>query len=235
MAAQCLVEIAKEIESANESAGTTSATTAAPSQSQEISTEDKSAPPASEKETKTTAERMTVMDDSHKKANDRCATAQDLSRSASTTAAQSQDATASPDRSTSQIKKKKRKSQPRIYTKAGSKEGHDLLWPKELAPSMGPTLLTGLKMGTSEHLIGKLVEWERKFESADLVKHKQFLQEAQLFVCDNPLEATAWSNGFVPEARGLSSDQLDFRIQGSLPPLAYRDHGVKTKAANRSW
>ena len=76
-------------------------------------------------------------------------------------------------------------------------------------------------MGESDHLIDNLMEWERKFESADLEKHKQFLQEAQLTVCDNPLEATAWENGYVPEARGLPSDQLDFRIQGALPPLAY--------------
>ena len=76
-------------------------------------------------------------------------------------------------------------------------------------------------MDTSDHLIDSLMEWERKFESADLEKHKQFLQEAQLPVCDSPLEATAWENGFVPEARGISSDQLEFRIQGSLPSLAY--------------
>ena len=65
------------------------------------------------------------------------------------------------------------------------------------------------------------MEWERKFESADLEKHKQFLQEAQIPVCDSPLEATVWENGFVPKARGIPSDQLEFRIQGSLPPLAY--------------
>ena len=76
-------------------------------------------------------------------------------------------------------------------------------------------------MGDSDHLIDDLREWERKFESANLEKHKQFLQDAQLTVGDNPLEATAWENGYVPEAEGLPSDQLDFRIQGLLPPLAY--------------
>ena len=35
------------------------------------------------------------------------------------------------------------------------------------------------------------------------------------------MEATAWENGYVPEAQGLPSDQLDLRIRGSLPPLAY--------------
>ena len=83
--------------------------------------------------------------------------------------------------------------------------------PGTLVPSACPTFLTGLKMN--------FMEWERKFESADLEKHKQFLQEAQLPVCDHPLEATAWENGFVPEARGIPSDQLEFRIQGILPPL----------------
>ena len=66
--------------------------------------------------------------------------------------------------------------------------------------SASPTLLIGLTMATSDHLIDTLMEWERKFESADLEKHKQFLQEAKLPVCDSPLEATAWENGFVPEA-----------------------------------
>ena len=88
------------------------------------------------------------------------------------------------------------------------KEGRDLLWPTGLTPTTGPTLLTGVKMGESDHLIDNLMEWERKFESADLEKYKQFLREAQLPVCDNPLEATAWENGYVPEARGLPSDQL---------------------------
>ena len=80
--------------------------------------------------------------------------------------------------------------------------------------------ITGLTRGTSRHLIDNLMEWENKFESADLEGHQQFLREAELPVCDRSLEATAWENGFVPEATGLPTDQLE-RIQGSLPPLAY--------------
>ena len=85
------------------------------------------------------------------------------------------------------------------------------------------TLLTGLRTDASGHLIGSLASWNgrTRSESAGLEMDKQFLQEAQLLVCDNPLEATPWKNGFVPEARGISSDHLEFRIQGSLPPLAY--------------
>ena len=48
-----------------------------------------------------------------------------------------------------------------------------------------------------------------------------FLQDAQLTAANHPMEAAAWENGYVPEAQGILSDQLDFRIQGSLPPLAY--------------
>ena len=76
-------------------------------------------------------------------------------------------------------------------------------------------------MDISDHLIDNLMEWERKSESANLEKHQQFLQEAQLRVCDNPLEATAWENGFVPDSRDTPSDQLEFRIQASLQPLAF--------------
>ena len=35
------------------------------------------------------------------------------------------------------------------------------------------------------------------------------------------MEATAWENGFVPEAQGIPSDQLEKRTQGLLPPLAF--------------
>ena len=95
--------------------------------------------------------------------------------------------------------------------------------PNAMVSSACPILLTGLETDTSDHLIDNLMEWERKLESADLEKHKQFLQEAQLPVSHSPLEATAWENGFVPKARGIPSDhQIESRIQGSLPPLAYR-------------
>ena len=90
-----------------------------------------------------------------------------------------------------------------------------------MTPTTGPTLLTGVKVGESDHLIDDLMEWERKFETANLEDHKQFLQDTQLTAGDHPMEAAAWENGYVPEAEGLPSDQLESRIQGSLPPLAY--------------
>ena len=62
--------------------------------------------------------------------------------------------------------------------------GHDLLWPSGVAPTTGPTLLTGVKMSNSDYLIDHLMEWERKFESADLEKHKRFLRGKQLSVRD---------------------------------------------------
>ena len=50
------------------------------------------------------------------------------------------------------------------------KRDHDLLWPSEPISSASPTLLTGLTTDSTDHLIDNLMEWERKFESADLEK-----------------------------------------------------------------
>ena len=90
-----------------------------------------------------------------------------------------------------------------------------------MTPSTGPTLLTGVKLGDEDRFVDDLLEWERKFENANLDDHMQFLRIAQLTVGNHPTEAAAWENGYVPETQGLPSDQLESRIQGSLPPLAY--------------
>ena len=71
------------------------------------------------------------------------------------------------------------------------KKTHDNLWPSEPVTSASPSLLTGLTLGTSDHLIDNLMEWERKLESANLEGHKQFPQKAGLPICDSSLEATA--------------------------------------------
>ena len=75
-------------------------------------------------------------------------------------------------------------------------------------------------MGDSDILVDDLMEWERKFESANLENHIQFLQNAQLPAANHPMEAAAWESGYVPETRGLPSDQLELRIRGTLPALA---------------
>ena len=69
--------------------------------------------------------------------------------------------------------------------------GHSILWPQTMSPSVGPTLLTGVRMGEEDRLVDDLLEWERKLENANLDNHKQFLQNAQLTVMNHPLEATA--------------------------------------------
>ena len=99
--------------------------------------------------------------------------------------------------------------------------GHSILWPQSMTPSIGPTLLTGVRLGEEDRLVDDLMEWERKLENANLDSHMQFLRNTQLAASNHPMEATAWENGYVPEAQGLPSDQLESRIQGSLPPLAY--------------
>ena len=98
--------------------------------------------------------------------------------------------------------------------------GHHVLWPQGMTPSTGPTLLTGVKLGDEDRFVDDLMEWERKFENVIWDDHVQFLRNAQLTAEVHPMEAAAWENGYVPEAQGLPSDQLESRIQGSLPPIS---------------
>ena len=148
---------------------------------------------------------------------DQCATAQDSAQQTSPTTTTTQGATAPEGGATSGSQ-----STDRQWTRAGAgasskpersdynwvaqflKGTHDILWPSEPVTSASPSLI-GLTLGTSKHLIDNLMEWESKFESADLEGHKQFLQEAELPVCDSPLEATAWENG-------LSQKLLAFQL-----------------------
>ena len=67
----------------------------------------------------------------------------------------------------------------------------------------GPTPLTGVKLGEEDRLVDDLMEWERKLENASLDSHMQFLRNTQLTEAKHPMEATAWENGYVPEAQGL--------------------------------
>ena len=110
---------------------------------------------------------------------------------------------------------------PKAWVDRVVNAGHSILWPQSTMLSMSPTLLTGVKMGNEDCLVDDLMDWERRLENANLDNHQQFLRNAQLAVSHHPMEATAWENGFVPEAEGIPSDQLDQRIQGSLPPLAF--------------
>ena len=130
------------------------------------------------------------------------------------TSTQQQDAVASKEKEPAQ-------DQPKAWVDRVISAGHSILWPQSTSPSLGPTLLTGVKLGEEDRLVDDLMEWERKLENANLDNHAQFLRNAQLTVSNHPLEATAWENGYVPKAQGLPSDQLESRIQGSLPPLAY--------------
>ena len=224
VAAQCLADLARESESANDSAEHVSTATAAPSQTEKESADAGQAPHKPENEPEGATEALGVPtgeDKSHTRAGEQCATAQSSAQPTSSTVAPTQDATASSGRTTEYDDDGAAEGSNQDWITRFLKGDHDLLWTSEPVLSACPTLLTGSTMDTSDHLIDSLMDWERKFESADLEKHKQFLQEAKLPVCDSPVEATAWENGLVPEARGIPSDQLELRIQGSLPPLAY--------------
>ena len=137
------------------------------------------------------------------------------------TATQQQDAVASKEKASTEDSCDPAHEQPKVWVDRVISAGHSILWPQSTTPSLGPTLLTGVKLGEEDYLVDDLMEWERKLENANLDNHAQFLRNAQLTVSNHPMEATAWENGYVPEAQGLPSDQLESRTQGSLPPLAY--------------
>ena len=184
MAAQCLVDLAKESEAPNDSVGRASAAPAAPSQIEKESADAGQASQEPEKEPEGAVETLGVQtgeDKSYTRAIERCATAQGLTQPTSSTAAPVQDATASLEETDSEHDDDgSDEASGQDWITRFQKGDHDLLWPHEPVSSTCPTLLTGLKMDTSDDLIDSLMEWERKFESADLEKHKQFLQEAKL-------------------------------------------------------
>ena len=145
VAAQCLNDIAQEIESAIASTDVSDATATASSHDDKQSMNDKSDSPAFEKESKTTVEESADKSDSHKGTTDQCAAAQGSSQSASTTAAQPQDASASRDGPDSKKESDSTKSSSQNWITHFVKAGHDLLWPSGMAPTTGPTLLFGVR------------------------------------------------------------------------------------------
>ena len=97
-AAQCLDDLAKETESANDYVKHAGAATAAPSQNEKESTDARQAPQEPEKEPEGIAEACGVQsgeDKSHITAGELCATAQGSAQPNSSTATPTQDATAS--------------------------------------------------------------------------------------------------------------------------------------------
>ena len=133
---------------------------------------------------------------------------------------QQQDAVASEEKTNARDQCDPAREQPKAWVDRVVSAGHSILWPQSTTLSLGPTLLTGVKLGEEDRLVDDLMDWERKLENANLDNHAQFLRNVQLTVSNHPMEATAWENGFVPEAQGLPSDQLDQRIRGwSLPPF----------------
>ena len=134
---------------------------------------------------------------------------------------QQPDAVASEEKANTSDRSEPVQEQPKEWVDRVVSAGHSILWPQSTTVAIGPTLLTGVKLGEEDRLVDDLMDWERKLENANLDNHAQFLRNAQLTVSNHPMEATAWENGFVPEAQGLPSDQLDQRIRGLLPPLAF--------------
>ena len=97
-------------------------------------------------------------------------------------------------------------------------EGHEVL-KHPLDTGRSPTLLTGMR--SFDLMNANTTGWEGKLETANLEKHAEFLRERQFAVISHPLEATAWEGGYVPEAKGLPSDELELRILPLLPQLSH--------------
>ena len=127
---------------------------------------------------------------------------------------QQQDAVASEEKTKARDQSDPVSEEPKAWVDRVISAGHSILW-------LWVLLFSQVKLGEEDRLVDDLMDWERRLENANLDNHMQFLRNAQLTASNHPMEATAWENGFVPEAQGLPSDQLDQRIRGSLPPLAF--------------
>ena len=108
VAAQCLVDLAKESEAPNDSAGHASAASAAPSQIEKESADAGQAPQEPEKEPEGAAETPGVLTgegNSQTRVSEQCATAQGSTQPTSSTAAPVQDATASSEETTCELQR----------------------------------------------------------------------------------------------------------------------------------
>ena len=93
---------------------------------------------------------------------------------------QPQDAVASKEKTSPEDSCDPAQGQSKVWVDRAIRAGHSILWPQSMTPSMGPTLLTGVRLGEEDRLVDDLMEWERKLENANLDSHMQFLRNAQL-------------------------------------------------------
>ena len=107
------------------------------------------------------------------------------------TTTQQQDAVASTEKTSTEGSCDLAHDLPKVWVDRVISAGHSILWPQSTTMSLGPTLLTGVRLGEEDHLVDDLMEWERKLENANLDNHAQFLRNAQLTVSNHPMEATA--------------------------------------------
>ena len=98
---------------------------------------------------------------------------------------------------------------------------HKLVWSSPQDCLSTSSLVTGLNVLGKDNFNAGLHEWKQAMGSGDLEKYCKLVSNANLQESDNPMEATAWENGFVPEGRGLPAVELEKRIVGSLPHIAY--------------
>ena len=214
--AKCLEEITKEVaRDESDTSGTTAVTS-----SHDKEPREKDEPDLQEKKSQI-AENFTEKKNPDDQSTNTGAASQESKSKDTDADEQQKDATASPGEPKPEKDCDQEKEQSKNWITNVVNAGLHVLWPQGMTPSAGPTLLTGVKIGDEDRFVDDLMEWERKFENANWDDHVQFLRKSQLTAEIHLMEAAAWENGYVPEAQGLPSDQLESRIQESLPPLAY--------------
>ena len=213
LAVGCLDEITAEIKK-DES---TDSCTASSSRNQKVD-EDDASQKATPGSTATSTEGQTSGDQS-------TSTDTAAPKSVSTTKVmptQQQDAVASKEKTKVRDHGEPVAEKPKAWVDRVVNAGHGILWPQSTTLSLGPT-----PRGRPDGLGTQIGECQSR------QSHPVPSRHAQLTASNHPMEATAWENGFVPEAQGTPSDQLDQRIPGLLPPFAFM--GIQTETTNCGW
>ena len=158
MAASCLDEITKEMEK-EESKDSTAATA---SLSSDVSQKEKD---TSQQENSDVVETSAKEQTSCDQSNMTDVAAQQPTSNKEEMDKQHQDADASKEKASPEDSGEPAQGQSKMWVVHVISAGHSILWPQSMTPSIGPTLLTGVRLGEEDRLVDDLMEWERKLEN----------------------------------------------------------------------
>ena len=126
------------------------------------------------------------------------------------------------------------RSSPRSGLTVWLVAGQSILWPQSTTVIVGPTLLTGLKLGEEDRLVDDLMDWERKIGETPIWTITCSSLQGRSTDC---VKSILWKQlpgkmALCQRHKGLPSDQLDQRIQGFIATISI--YGVQTKTTNCS-